>query len=441
MKTKILFYFFILLVVAACKPEIDEFAPEKGNADFTKYVGIGNSLTAGYADGDLSRTSQQYSLGNLLGQQFKLVGGGEFVQPLMVDDNAFGKRLVLGMATDCKGVTSLAPIPAGAANPANMVNIYATEGPFNNFGVPGTKSFMATVNGYGNLNPYFGRFMSSPTTSLLADAMAAAPTFFTIWLGSNDILWYAVTGGENGGDSITPEAIFNASITGVVAGMKSSGGKGAIANIPDIEYIPFFITVPAKGLVLDATNAAALNAAYAAYNAGAQQMGLPQITFTVGANYWIVKDPAIPAPLGGLRQMKAGELIRLDIPQDSMKCFGWGTQVPIPARFILDLSEINKIHGATVAYNAIIQGIAQENDLALVDMNSHFKELKSGLVFDGMKFTTTFVTGGVFSLDGIHPNPRGNAIIANYWIEAINAKFGSRIPLLNIGDYPGVLFP
>lgn len=443
MKTKLFFYFFILLVIAACKPEIEEFSPEKGSADFTKYVAIGNSLTAGYADREVYKTGQEFSYPNILAGQFKFVDGGEFKQPLMTDDNGFGNRLVLGMSTDCKGVTSLGPVPAGPINPANLTNIYTTQGPFNNFGVPGTKSFMAVHAGYGSSlgNPYFARFASSPTTTLLADAMAAAPTFYTIWLGSNDILLYAITGGENGGDSITPTSIFNASMTAIVGGMMSTGGKGAIANIPDIVKLPFFNTVPAKGLVLDAPTAAALNSAYAAYNAGAQQAGLPPIQFVAGANYWVIKDPAVPVQLGSMRQMKAGELIRLDIPQDSLKCAYWGTQKPIPAKWILDLNEINKINTAVTTFNGIIQGLATENDLALVDMNAIYKTFQSGLVFDGMKFSTTFVTGGLFSLDGLHTNPRGNALIANYFIESINAKYGAKIPLVNLGDYPGVKFP
>jgi hypothetical protein len=442
MNNRIFFYFFILLIVAACKPEIDEFGPDKGSADFSKYIAVGNSLIAGYADGDLSKTGQGYSFTNMLAQQFKLVGGGEFKQPLMTDDMGLGKRRVLGMVTDCKNVTSLGPVSAGALNPANLANIYTSQGPFNNFGVPGTKSFLAVYAGYGLANPYFGRFMSSSTTSILADAIAGSPTFYTLWLGLDDVFSYAASGGDTGGDSITPTPVFNASLTGVVAGLKATGAKGAIGNIPDITSLPFFTTVPAKGLVLDASTAALLNGAYAAYNAGAQTLGVPQIVFTAGANYFIMQDVTPPYNLlGGLRQMKAGELIRLDIPQDSLKCAYWGSQKPIPSKFVLDLSEINKIKTAISTFNDLITGLAAENDLALVDMNAFISTLPAGIVYDGLKFSTTFVTGGMFSLDGVHPNPRGNAVIANCWIEAINSKFGAKIPLLNVGDYPGVLFP
>jgi lysophospholipase L1-like esterase len=36
-----------------------------------------------------------------------------------------------------------------------------------------------------------------------------------------------------------------------------------------------------------------------------------------------------------------------------------------------------------------------------------------GIVGNGYTVTSTYVTGGMFSLDGIHPSPRGYAVIAN----------------------------
>ena len=157
---------------------------------------------------------------------------------------------------------------------------------------------------------------------------------------------------------------------------------------------------------------------------------------------FVIQDNTPPYnALGGLRQIKSGELICLSIPQDSLKCKGWGSQKPIPAKYVLDAGELSLIQTATSNFNDYIKSLADENDLALVDMNTNFKSFHSGLTFDGIKFTTTFVTGGLFSLDGVHPNPRGSAIIANYFIDAINAKYSASIPKVNISDYPGIRFP
>jgi hypothetical protein len=54
-----------------------------GTADFSKYVSLGNSLTAGYSDGALFIAGQEGSYPSLLSQQFALVGGGEFKIPFI----------------------------------------------------------------------------------------------------------------------------------------------------------------------------------------------------------------------------------------------------------------------------------------------------------------------------------------------------------------------
>ena len=63
-----------------------------------------------------------------------------------------------------------------------------------------------------------------------------------------------------------------------------------------------------------------------------------------------------------------------------------------------------------------------------------------GIVANGQTMTSTFITGGMFSLDGVHPSPRGNALTSNKFLEAINSKYGSNLQGVNIGNYP-VLFP
>ena len=68
-------------------PVTDEGFYTTGDANMSNYVAVGNSLTAGYADGALYITGQQNSYPNIMAEQFTLAGGGEaFTQPLM-DDN------------------------------------------------------------------------------------------------------------------------------------------------------------------------------------------------------------------------------------------------------------------------------------------------------------------------------------------------------------------
>jgi hypothetical protein len=56
-----------------------------GVANFSKYVALGNSLTSGYSDGALFIEGQK-SYTNIMAEQFKAVGGGEFKIPFMADN-------------------------------------------------------------------------------------------------------------------------------------------------------------------------------------------------------------------------------------------------------------------------------------------------------------------------------------------------------------------
>ena len=96
----------------------------------------------------------------------------------------------------------------------------------------------------------------------------------------------------------------------------------------------------------------------------------------------------------------------------------------------------NSIATAQAAYNATISGIAQANGLALVDARATLQQLANGgISYDAGTLTSTFATGGAFSLDGVHPTPRGYAYLANLAIDAINSTYGSTVPKVNIGDY------
>lgn len=438
---KILYLFLIAVVLTACKPEIESFTPTAGNADFTKYISLGNSLTAGYLDGDLFMSGQQVSYPNLIAGQLKTVGGGDFKQPLMYDDLGFGRRLVLNLNTvrDCFGQPipvedappALGPFPLAmidpkTPDPRNFTNSQELHDS-HNLGVPGAKSFHLLVPGYGGMNPYFARFAAAPAISVIQQAASLNPTFFSLWVGNNDILTYAMTGGEQ--DSLTSVQLFSYAYSTLLTALTANGAKGVVANIPDITNIAHFTTFPYNGLALTSeVQVAGLNAGYA-------QLG---IVFQLGPNPFIIADPEA---IGGLRQIKSNELLLLSLPQDSIKCRGWGSLKPIPARYVLDEGEIANIKEATQQLNAVIESLAASNGLAFVNANAIFNNIRTGLVYDGARFNASYITGGINSLDGVHLTPRGNAIVANFFIEAINAKYESHIPLVNVTDYPGIIFP
>ena len=445
MKLKFALVISTALAFTSCKPKLDANTPEKGNMDPTRFVSVGGSTTAGFADGALYAEGQENSIGNILAAQFQLVGGGSFLQPLLSSSSVgigfTGKsKSILGYKTDCTGTTSLSPIPFSAFGgdiDALETNIYAS--PFSNMGVPGMTAtemslpgFGNPANGAGNYSSFFARMASNPTTSsVLSDAMAANPTFFSLYTGEQDILNYALNGG--GSATITPVngaagVGFDGSITTAVTTLTSNGAKGVIGNVPDVTLYPFFNTIPYNGLKLDAATAQLLSNA----------LGQQGMSFAEGNNAFVIQDNSLPL---GARQIKAGEYILLSIPLDSVKCNKMGSLVPIPEKYILTLEEVANIKAAINSYNAVISQVASTYGLALADVNTFLKSVKTGVVFNGIALNANFVSGGTFSLDGIHLNPIGNAMVSNVFIKAINQTFGSTIPQVDATKYRGVKFP
>ncbi|MGB3149714.1 MAG: G-D-S-L family lipolytic protein, partial [Maribacter sp.] len=229
-----------------------------GSADFSNYVSLGNSLTAGFTDGALFQASQNLSLPNLLSQKFSLAGGGSFTQPL-TNDNIGGlalggtriqsPRLVFGGA---------GPVPLesiiGDVTVTTDIALNNPTGPFNNLGVPGAKSFHLLAPGYGSLdnfptaaNPYAIRITGNTNASILELAVSQAPSFFSLWIGNNDVLGYATTGGD-GTNPITPVSGapgqgFDGSYGALIATLTAGGAKGVVANIPNVTDVPHFTTV------------------------------------------------------------------------------------------------------------------------------------------------------------------------------------------------------
>ncbi|MFB9121614.1 G-D-S-L family lipolytic protein [Bergeyella porcorum] len=474
---KIIISSFAVLSLISCRTDFEtnlsEVTPTNGEADFSTYVALGNSLTSGYRDNALYIDAQKESYPNIIATQMKAAGGGDFTQPLMPDNiGGFSNLGVAGKMTLKLENGALTPVATTAESALTTVS-----GSFNNMGVPGAKSFHLLAAGYGNAagialgrsNPYFVRFASSATTSVLADAMAKKPTFFSLWIGNNDVLSYATSGGAGtdqtgnpnpatyGSNDITDPQVLAASIKAVLDGMKSVGAtKGVIANIPDVTTIPFFTTVPSKPISgLTSVQVTALNTAYAEYNKGlAQIKALGAITEAeyqqrlisfseTGSNGAVIIDSDLTNlsayKIPSYRQTTSEDYILLT----SLSAIrsGGGTQTALTNAQVLTQKEVAKIATATAAYNAAIKSLADAYGLAFVDANAKMKELSSGMIFNGTAYTATFVSGGAFSLDGVHLTGRGYAVIANEFIKAINSTYGSTLRQVNPNRYSGVTFP
>ena len=464
---------------------VENVALNTNGLDFSNYVSVGASFTAGYTDGAMFIAAQENSFPNILAGIF----GTEFKQPLM-NDNIGG--LVYG------GAAVQPPrFYFDGAGPARLPATPTTEltavlsGPFNNFGAPGAKSFHLGVPGYGQLNPYFGRMASSPTATVLGDALAQNPTFFTLSeIGGNDVLGYALSGGsgvdrspntaENlnpanyGGNDITNPNVFAQVFSDMVTALTANGAKGVVANVPYITDLANFITIPYNPIPMDAATAGAVSSAYAQYNGGIQQafaylvavtpmtqemanaeIAKRTISFTAGQNAVVIMDEdltdltAINPGLISMRQATSDDLLVLassaiigTLADPSNPASVNGVGVPLADQWALTPQEQASIRMATDAYNTTIATVAASNpNVALVDFKGVLTEASTGIMFDNYTMTTSLVTGGLVSLDGVHLTARGYALMANKILASIDVEFGSNFTtatngLAKAGDYP-----
>ncbi len=433
-----------------------------GSADFSTFVALGNSLTTGYSDGTVFIASQHNSLPNILAGQFAMAGGGDFLQPL-VNDNIGG--LLFG------GTEILEPrlifdgqIRRLDASPTTEVtNIL--PGPFNNLGVPDAKGFHLLAPGFGNVegvmtgqaNPYFVRFASSPGTTVLQDALAQEPTFFSLWAGIMDVEAYATTGGVGinqlgnldpstySRNDLTDPDVFAYAYTSLVESLTANGAKGVVANIPNITSLPYFFIVPYNPL--DPGNPDfgsqinSLNQTFGMLNQVFEALEVPErsIVFSSdAASALVIEDETLPdlsaqitAALtgGGLdagtaqvlgylygqaRQANVNDLIMYpgatiigEVNPDAMAILMSlgldaatagqlsvnGITFPLEDQWVLLPPEKQEVMEATVMFNDIIRTVAEQYGLAIVDINQIFDEVAA----TGVYFDDFYMTSEIIS--------------------------------------------
>jgi hypothetical protein len=241
----------IALLAFACDTEIDIPAPSTGSGsaqlDFSNYVAVGNSLTAGFMDNGLYEEGQMNSFPAIINGQVQAAGAvTNFTQP-MVSGNGSGYLRLASLDL----IASVFTFDSAFLAPDPSFLQKATGSGFNNIGVPGIRVSDIKTPGYGadpqQANPFFWRMLPSGSElTTYADFVASSdPTFFTCWLGNNDVLGYATSGGLT---PLTDSATFNSFYRDLVDGMVNGGAQGVVATIPDVTNIPFFQIVPWNGI-------------------------------------------------------------------------------------------------------------------------------------------------------------------------------------------------
>jgi len=404
---------------------------------------------SGYTNGALSYSGQHNSIPYLFNQQLTSVGiNTTFNQHFISLPNGLGVNfpntnpryltsLHLGNFTDCLGVTSLFPLNDSIpSNSSALYNELTYNQQFAQYSVEAVP--FATIPEYTEtamgvefgMNPYYPPIASGQGFStMLSDALAQQFTFFILWAGMEDVYQYAQNGGQI--DSLTDFGAFDTDFEYILDNLISipQGPHGILANIPDIDVFPFFTYVPWNGLVLTQAEADGLNM-------------LPFIKkFTTGANGFVIYDSTLSSTGFPYRQTNSDEYVLLNVPSDSIKCSGVGSIHPLSAVNILTANQVANINAAIQHFNGKIASAAQAHNIPMVDMNSFFRTIKNGYYYDGIKFSSTFITGAFYSLDGFHPTGQGYGLLTNEFIKTINGFYHSTIPLVDITKLPGVVFP
>lgn len=365
--------------------------------NFNDYVSVGDSLAAGFSSGSLVETHQRNSVPALLARQ---AGLPRFEQPTVSEP---GIPVELTLVT-LSPRTIIAPKASEPGSPTN----FALPRPYNNLAVPGATTIDAleTVTDGGGLHDLILRGRGTQ----LQQAGALRPTFITLWIGNNDVLGAAIAGRAVDGVTLTPAAVFEDAYREIVAGLQATGARIVAANLLDVTAIPFVTTLPPV-VVNPATR---------------------QPVLVNGASVPLL-GPSGPLPSNTFVTLAAGSLLAngVGIPKEL-----GGAGTPLPDQVLLDASEQATIRERVAADNRAIAEICAAARIPLVDLNAVLSDLNArGREVGGIHLTSDFLTGGIFSYDGVHPTDLGYAILANEWIDVINQQAGGSLPLVDLSPF------
>jgi lysophospholipase L1-like esterase len=367
---------------------------------FAALYAIGDSLAAGFSNGALVDAHQKNSVPALIAQQ-----AGQSIQLPLISEPGIPAELTL---VSLSGPTGLVILPKATSigAPENL----AFAGTYNDVAVPGSSAIDAFQT-VADSNPFTGIILRG-FGSQLAQVANAHPSFVIVWVGNNDVLGAVVNGEAIEGVTLTPPGIFAQVYSQIITTLVGTGATVVAANLPDVTTIPYvtaippFVSNPATGLPVMVNG---------------QPVGLigpngplnSSDFVTLAAAPFLARGTGIPAALGGNGQ-------------------------PLPDNVILDPNKVATIQAHVQENNQAIAQICTGAKVPLVDINGILKQFAtSGRDVGGIRLTAAFLSGGVFGYDGIHPTDLGYAIVANEWINVINAN-GGTLPPVSLAPYLGV---
>ena len=378
------------------------FFPLLAFGQYQNYVAIGDSLTAAFSSYSLVESVQKNSYPALIARQ---IGMSDFEQPL-VSEPGIPPRL---------GLVSLSPLTIAPISdtPGVPTNLQLPR-PYNNLGVVGAtlNDCLNTTSDSQQRHDLVLRGMGTQ----VQQAILLQPDLLTVWIGANDALTAILYGTAIEGVTLTSKSFFQEEYSELLDTLGSgSNADMVVVNIPSVTTIPFVTTIP-PFIIDPATGQPVIGPdgqpmTYLGQSDTGTHNIDPHAYVTLNAEPYLQLGYGIPAALGGL---------------------GMG----LPDSVILTPNETAKIEDYVASYNATISDLAQSHHIPVFDANALLEDIAAnGLTFAGMHFSGAFLTGGIFSYDGIHPTSFGYAVIANAFITVINEAYGHHIKPVGLAPF------
>ncbi len=380
---------------------------DTGLADLSMYVALGDSLTAGYASGGLAQFYQQGSYPALFAER---AGITDFEQPLVSDP---------GIPPVLQLVSLQGPVIAPSSDtPGQPINATLPR-PYNNLGVPGADLYdlLNTTGDITNLlagnqdNVMHDLILRDGQHTALEQAIGLNPTFVTMWIGNNDVLGAAIYATPIDGVTMTPVDAFAAMYQQALGALAQyTSADIVVFTLPDVTAIPFVTTVEPFFTLPDGTHVPVIGS----------NGPLPEDAYvTLPAASLLAQGIGVPVELGGTG---------IPLPED-LSITAEGVQ----PGFVLRPEEVAVINQRIADFNQVIVDTAHAMGAKVLDINEIFRRVQQGFfIYGGFELTTDFLTGGLFSYDGVHPQHVGYALVASELIKLVNQEFRADIPQVNL---------
>ncbi|MHC4799470.1 MAG: SGNH/GDSL hydrolase family protein [Planctomycetota bacterium] len=214
-------------------------------------------------------------------------------------------------------------------------------------------------------------------------AESIAPSAIICWIGNNDVLSAVISFDQLDASQMTPIAEFETDFTEIAQRLGALAEVVVFGNIPSVTSIAFLC----------------------------DRQDL--ITF-LGSHFGLKE--------GDYTSVVVMLLIKLGLDDGSI------LEDP---NYVLDAGEVAIIQERIGIFNTIIDEQVASIGMAVADIKSLFDDTTTNPpVFFGIPVTARFL-GGFFSLDAVHPSNIAQAVLANAFIETINAHFQKNIPLID----------